>query len=202
MIALRAVRRHERDVLGADHQGGVAARRRHFMALMVMAQFGFSLEALFARAVAVKTQICARNGGLARPMQRRQGPLRSWAPGGFIKDPVSAHLVRHGADVRHRRPAAYPDALLHRARCAGRRARSMLWATVWIGYFYVADLHHRLRRDRAGRRQSGLSRRRRWRCSAAATWRRSIWRTRSAAICSSASSRQSPSPRSSRWSPG
>ncbi len=31
-------------------------------------------------------------------------------------------LARHGADLRHRRAAAHPRALLHRARCARRRA--------------------------------------------------------------------------------
>ena len=89
-----------------------------FMALMVLAQVGFSPEALFARAVEVK------------------GTTSIMGPGGFIRDPVSAisfglALMLGTAGLPHilMRFFTVPDA---------REARkSVLWATGWIGYFYL-----------------------------------------------------------------
>src|SRR3546814_6570175 len=58
------------------------------MALMVLAHMGFSLEALFARAVEVKTQAALADGATtAEAAERRRSIM---APGNFIKDPVSA----------------------------------------------------------------------------------------------------------------
>ena len=53
------------------------------------------------------------------------------------RQPARRDLARARADVRHRRPAAHPDALLHRARRARRRARSVFYATGFIGFFYL-----------------------------------------------------------------
>jgi hypothetical protein len=61
--------------------------------------------------------------------------MRSWA-GRPDQGSGVGHLGRHGADVRYRRPAAHPDALLHRAERQGSR-KSVGWATTWIGYFYI-----------------------------------------------------------------
>ncbi|MEI5688493.1 MULTISPECIES: cation acetate symporter [Sphingomonas] len=105
-----------------------------FMALAVLAQFGFSPEALFARAVAVKTDLAAAAGldpGAAAVRGRS-----IMGPGNFIKDPVSAvsfglALMFGTAGLPHilMRFFTVPDA---------RQARkSVLWATGWIGYFYL-----------------------------------------------------------------
>lgn len=101
-----------------------------FMAAMVLAAFGFSAEALFARAVAVKT-------GLATSADDPAAAGRSiMGPGNFIKDPVSAisfgmALMFGTAGLPHilMRFFTVPDAKAART--------SVLWATGWIGYFYV-----------------------------------------------------------------
>ncbi|MEC3912332.1 cation acetate symporter [Sphingobium sp. CR2-8] len=105
-----------------------------FMALMVLAQFGFSLEALFARAVEVKTQAALADGaGAAQAAERGRSIM---APGNFIKDPVSAisfglALMLGTAGLPHilMRFFTVPDAKEAR--------KSVLWATGWIGYFYI-----------------------------------------------------------------
>ncbi|MDB5742611.1 MAG: actP [Polaromonas sp.] len=105
-----------------------------FMAFMVMAQFGFSLEALFARGVEVKTQLAA-NAGKAPEEAARIG-LSIMGPGGFVKDPISAisfgmALMFGTAGLPHilMRFFTVPDAKQAR--------KSVFWATTWIGYFYV-----------------------------------------------------------------
>ncbi len=87
------------------------------MAIAVLARFGFSPDALFAGAVEVK------------------GPS-ILAPGNFIKDPVSAisfgmALMFGTAGLPHilMRFITVPDAKAAR--------KSVLWATGWIGYFYL-----------------------------------------------------------------
>jgi cation/acetate symporter len=87
------------------------------MALSVLASFGFSPDALFARAVEVKGSSIM-------------------APGKFIKDPVSAisfgmALMFGTAGLPHilMRFITVPDAKAAR--------KSVLWATGWIGYFYL-----------------------------------------------------------------
>lgn len=89
-----------------------------FMAVMVLAQVGFSPERLFARAVEVK------------------GTTAIMGPGGFIRDPVSAislglALMLGTAGLPHilMRFFTVPDAKAAR--------KSVLWATTWIGYFYL-----------------------------------------------------------------
>ena len=80
---------------------------------------------------------------------------RHHGPGQLHQGSDLRHLLRHGADVRHRRPAAHPDALLHRPE---RQGSAQVGA---VGHhldrlLLHPDLHHRLRRDRAGRYQPGL----------------------------------------------
>jgi len=102
--------------------------------LGVMAQVGFSFEALFARAVAAKTRLAAESG--LSPADAAAQGLAIVGPGGFIKDPVSAlsfgfALMLGTAGLPHilMRFFTVPDA---------REARkSILWATVWIGWFYA-----------------------------------------------------------------
>lgn len=105
-----------------------------FMAFMVMSQFGFSFEALFAKGVAVKAQL-AINGGKTSEEAAIIGQALM-GPGGFIKDPISAisfgmALMFGTAGLPHilMRFFTVPDAKQAR--------KSVLWATTWIGYFYV-----------------------------------------------------------------
>ncbi|AOY94524.1 cation acetate symporter [Cupriavidus sp. USMAA2-4] len=105
-----------------------------FMAIMVLAQYGFSPEALFAKAVEVKTAIASASG--KNPDEAARIGLSVMAPGGFIKDPISAisfgmALMFGTAGLPHilMRFFTVPDAKEAR--------KSVLWATTWIGYFYV-----------------------------------------------------------------
>lgn len=105
-----------------------------FMALMVMWQFNFSFEALFTEAVRVKTQIAANGGKNAE--EAASAGLAIMGPGGFVKDPISAisfgmALMFGTAGLPHilMRFFTVPDAKQAR--------KSVLWATTWIGYFYI-----------------------------------------------------------------
>ena len=105
-----------------------------FMAFMVLAQYNFSPEALFAKGVEVKTQIAANSG--KSPSDAAKIGLAIMGPGGFIKDPISAisfgmALMFGTAGLPHilMRFFTVPDAKQAR--------KSVLWATTWIGYFYV-----------------------------------------------------------------
>ena len=105
-----------------------------FMAFMVLAQFGFSPEALFAKGVEVRTAIAANTG--KTPEEAARAGLGIMGPGGFIKAPISAisfgmALMFGTAGLPHilMRFFTVPDAKQAR--------KSVLWATTWIGYFYV-----------------------------------------------------------------
>ena len=105
-----------------------------FMAIMVLSQYGFSPEALFAKGVQVRTQIAA-SGGKDATEAAKIG-LSIMGPGGFIKDPISAisfgmALMFGTAGLPHilMRFFTVPDAKEAR--------KSVLWATTWIGYFYL-----------------------------------------------------------------
>ena len=105
-----------------------------FMAFMVLAQYGFSPEALFAKGVEVKTQL-GLNAGKS-PEDAAKAGLSIMGPGGFVKDPISAisfgmALMFGTAGLPHilMRFFTVPDAKEAR--------KSVFWATTWIGYFYV-----------------------------------------------------------------
>ncbi len=105
-----------------------------FMAFMIMSKYGFSFEKLFAHAVEVKADI-AGNKGMDAEAARASG-LAIMGPGGFIKDPISAigfgmALMFGTAGLPHilMRFFTVPDAKEAR--------KSVLWATTWIGYFYL-----------------------------------------------------------------
>ena len=134
-----------------------------FMAFMVMKQYGFSPEALFADAVHVKTvgfeaakaaAIAAATAAsdaasspeaaasaasalaAANKLDPAKQGLSIMGPGGFLKDPISAisfgmALMFGTAGLPHilMRFFTVPDAKEAR--------KSVLWATTWIGYFYV-----------------------------------------------------------------
>ncbi len=105
-----------------------------FMAIMIMAKYGFSFESLFSNAVAVKAQVAANAG--KTPAEAAAAGQAIMGPGGFIKDPISAigfgmALMFGTAGLPHilMRFFTVPDAKEAR--------KSVLWATTWIGYFYM-----------------------------------------------------------------
>ena len=173
---LRALRRHARHHLGADHQGGPAPRRRHHPHRPGAGQV--RLEP-------------------GQPLQRGVGQVRPGAlePGGFVSSPLEAvslglALMFGLLGLPHILMRFYtvPDAKAAR--------KSVLYATGLIGYFYVIipivgfgaavlvgrDVGHQ---DRPGRQHGGPAA------------RPSCWAGRP----SWASSRRWPSPPSSRWWP-
>ncbi|WP_324751215.1 cation acetate symporter [Sphingomonas sp. LY54] len=105
-----------------------------FMSVMVLAQFDFSMEALFARAVEVKTGLAAAEG--AAPADAAAAGRAIMGPGGFIKDPISAislgmALIFGTAGLPHILMRFFTVPNAKEAR------KSVLWATTWIGYFYL-----------------------------------------------------------------
>jgi cation/acetate symporter len=90
-----------------------------FMALAVLAQFNFSPEALFAKAVEVHPKAQAIMG-----------------PGTFITDPISA--ISFGMALMFG-TAGLPHILMRffTVPSAKEARKSVFWATTWIAYFYV-----------------------------------------------------------------
>ncbi|HWJ93356.1 MAG TPA: cation/acetate symporter ActP, partial [Telluria sp.] len=90
-----------------------------FMAFVVMSQFNFSPEALFAKAVEVHEKKDAIMG-----------------PGTFIKDPISA--ISFGMALMFG-TAGLPHILMRffTVPSAKEARKSVFWATTWIGYFYI-----------------------------------------------------------------
>src|SRR5574343_426929 len=105
-----------------------------FMAVMVLAQFGFSPEALFAKGVAVKTAIAESSG--KTPEEAAKIGLSIMGPGGFIKDPISA--ISFGMALMFG-TAGLPHILMRvfTVPNAKEARKSVMWATGWIGYFYL-----------------------------------------------------------------
>jgi cation/acetate symporter len=90
-----------------------------FMAFVVLARFGFSPEALFAKSVEVHAKGNAIMG-----------------PGTFIKDPISA--ISFGMALMFG-TAGLPHILMRffTVPSAKEARKSVFWATTWIGYFYI-----------------------------------------------------------------
>ena len=90
-----------------------------FMAFSVLAMYNFSPEALFAKAVEVHSKHDAIMG-----------------PGGFIKDPISG--ISFGMALMFG-TAGLPHILMRffTVPSAKEARKSVLWATTWIGYFYI-----------------------------------------------------------------
>ncbi|MBT9598890.1 MAG: cation acetate symporter [Vitreoscilla sp.] len=105
-----------------------------FMAFMVLYSFGFSTEAMFAKAVEIKTGI-ATAAGKPPDEAARQG-FSIMGPGGFIKDPISA--ISFGMALMFG-TAGLPHILMRffTVPNAKEARKSVLWATTWIGYFYL-----------------------------------------------------------------
>ncbi|MBS0304435.1 MAG: cation acetate symporter [Proteobacteria bacterium] len=105
-----------------------------FMAFMVLLQFGFSPEAMFAKAVEIKTGLAAQ-AGKAPDEAARQG-FSIMAPGNFVKDPIST--ISFGMALMFG-TAGLPHILMRffTVPNAKEARKSVLWATTWIGYFYL-----------------------------------------------------------------
>jgi cation/acetate symporter len=90
-----------------------------FMAFVVMSQFNFSPEALFAKSVEIHEKGEAIMG-----------------PGTFIKDPVSA--ISFGMALMFG-TAGLPHILMRffTVPSAKEARKSVFWATTWIAYFYI-----------------------------------------------------------------
>jgi len=90
-----------------------------FMAFIVMSQFNFSPEALFAKSVEIH--------------QKKQAIM---GPGTFIKDPISA--ISFGMALMFG-TAGLPHILMRffTVPSAKEARKSVFWATTWISYFYV-----------------------------------------------------------------
>ena len=124
-----------------------------FMAFMVLAKFGFSPEAMFAKAAGIQTAPAAQEAQViadaataaaasgkdvaevTAAMAAKKGDS-IMGPGSFVKDPISAisfgmALMFGTAGLPHilMRFFTVPDAKEAR--------KSVGWATVWIGYFYI-----------------------------------------------------------------
>ncbi|MEN3374196.1 cation acetate symporter [Dechloromonas sp. ZS-1] len=116
-----------------------------FMAFMVLVKFGFSPEAMFAKAVEIKAALAAKDAKLIEEAAAKGVEVSTLAatkglsimgPGSFVKDPISAisfgmALMFGTAGLPHilMRFFTVPDAKEAR--------KSVFWATTWIGYFYI-----------------------------------------------------------------
>ena len=103
-----------------------------FMAFMVLWNFGFSPEAMFAKAVEIKTALATGKTAdeAAAIGQSIMGP------GNFVKDPISA--VSFGMALMFG-TAGLPHILMRffTVPSAKEARKSVMWATGWIGYFYL-----------------------------------------------------------------
>jgi len=90
-----------------------------FMAFIVMSQFNFSPEALFAKSVEIH--------------EKKQAIM---GPGTFIKDPISA--ISFGMALMFG-TAGLPHILMRffTVPSAKEARKSVFWATTWISYFYI-----------------------------------------------------------------
>ena len=105
-----------------------------FMALSVLWHFGFSPEAMFAGAVRIKTDLALKDGATA---QAAAGIGQSiMGPGNFVKDPISA--ISFGMALMFG-TAGLPHILMRffTVPSAKEARKSVMWATGWIGYFYL-----------------------------------------------------------------
>jgi cation/acetate symporter len=105
-----------------------------FMAVSVLWHFGFSPEAMFAGAVKVKTDLALRDGKTAQAAAAIGQSVMG--PGNFVKDPISA--ISFGMALMFG-TAGLPHILMRffTVPSAKEARKSVMWATGWIGYFYL-----------------------------------------------------------------
>jgi cation/acetate symporter len=105
-----------------------------FMAFMVLLNFGFSLEAMFAQAVEIKVGLATVAG--KTPEDAAAAGQSIMGPGNFVKDPISA--ISFGMALMFG-TAGLPHILMRffTVPSAKEARKSVMWATGWIGYFYL-----------------------------------------------------------------
>ncbi len=105
-----------------------------FMAFMVLLNFGFSLEALFAQAVEIKAGLATASGKTSADAAAAGQSIMG--PGNFVKDPISA--ISFGMALMFG-TAGLPHILMRffTVPSAKEARKSVMWATGWIGYFYL-----------------------------------------------------------------
>jgi cation/acetate symporter len=105
-----------------------------FMAFMVLLNFGFSLEAMFAKAVEIKAGLATAAGQTSAEAAAAGQSIMG--PGNFVKDPISA--ISFGMALMFG-TAGLPHILMRffTVPSAKEARKSVMWATGWIGYFYM-----------------------------------------------------------------
>jgi cation/acetate symporter len=105
-----------------------------FMAFMVLLSFGFSLEAMFANAVEIKAGLATAAGKTSAEAAAAGQSIMG--PGNFVKDPISA--ISFGMALMFG-TAGLPHILMRffTVPSAKEARKSVMWATGWIGYFYL-----------------------------------------------------------------
>ena len=105
-----------------------------FMAFMVLLSFGFSLEAMFANAVEIKAGLATAAGKTSEEAAAAGQSIMG--PGNFVKDPISA--ISFGMALMFG-TAGLPHILMRffTVPSAKEARKSVMWATGWIGYFYL-----------------------------------------------------------------
>ena len=105
-----------------------------FMAFMVLLNFGFSLEAMFAKAVEIKAGLATAAGEPSAEAAAAGQTIMG--PGNFVKDPISA--ISFGMALMFG-TAGLPHILMRffTVPSAKEARKSVMWATGWIGYFYL-----------------------------------------------------------------
>ncbi len=105
-----------------------------FMSLSVLWHFGFSFEAMFASAVQIKTDLALKDGKIAEVASQVGQSIMG--PGNFVKDPISA--ISFGMALMFG-TAGLPHILMRFFTVPSAKAArsSVMWATGWIGYFYL-----------------------------------------------------------------
>ena len=105
-----------------------------FMAFMVLLNFGFSLEAMFASAVEIKAGLATAAGKTSAEAAAAGQSIMG--PGNFVKDPISA--ISFGMALMFG-TAGLPHILMRffTVPSAKEARKSVMWATGWIGYFYL-----------------------------------------------------------------
>jgi cation/acetate symporter len=134
-----------------------------FMAFMVLWHFGFSPEAMFAKAVEIKATLAgpaktaalaaaeaasatattpeaaakaAKELATATAMDPEKIGFSIMGPGNFVKDPISA--ISFGMALMFG-TAGLPHILMRffTVPSAKEARKSVMWATGWVGYFYL-----------------------------------------------------------------
>lgn len=115
-------------------KAGLLLSGASFMAFMVLWHFGFSPEAMFAKAVEIKSSLATSAG--KTPEEALKAGVSIMGPGNFVKDPVSA--ISFGMALMFG-TAGLPHILMRffTVPNAKEARKSVMWATGWIGYFYL-----------------------------------------------------------------